>query len=420
SVDSYPEPVDTYPVELSLSYLNSLIGKEIPADEVVAILRSLEIGVENVPGNDDLLKLAVPTYRVDVRRPCDVVEEVLRVYGYNNVEYSTTVHSSLQFKTLTDAADDLQRLVSEQLNAQGFNEILNNSLTSKSYYEGLDLYPAEHCVELLNPLSSDLGAMRQTLLFGGLESVAHNVNRKAADLMFYEFGNTYHRDPAAGPTADAPLAPFKERQRLALWMPGNTRAANWARPAEEASFFDLKGAVANILARLGISVGETVLSATEGNNLYDAALTVATRNGQVLGYMGQVSRAILKKADIDRPVYYAELEWASLVKLAAKKKVTFAPLPKTQPVKRDLALLLDSKVSMEQVENAVRQAERKLLRGVELFDVYEGKNLPAGKKSYAIAITLQDFDKTLQDKQIEQSMSRIVASLEKNLGAQLR
>ncbi len=419
-VDIYPEPVAPYPVELSLKYLDSLIGKHIPAEEVEAILASLEIAVEKCVDNNDLLHLKVPTYRVDVRRPCDVVEEVLRVYGYNNVEYSTTVHSSLQFKTLTDASDDLQRLISEQLTAQGFNEILNNSLTSKSYYEGLDLYPADRCVELLNPLSSDLGAMRQTLLFGGLESIAHNVNRKAEDLMFYEFGNCYFRDPAAESTAEAPLAPFSERQRLALWMTGNTRPANWARQAEEATFFDLKGACANILARLGIAAGEIVLSHTEGNNIFDASLTIATRDGKVLGYMGQVSRAILKKADIDRHVYFAELEWTALVKLASKKKVTFAPLPKTQPVKRDLALLLDSAVTMEQVEQTVRQAERKLLRGVELFDVYEGKNLPAGKKSYAISITLQDFEKTLQDKQIEQAMGRIVASLEKNLGAQLR
>ncbi len=419
-VDIYPEPVAPYAVELSLDYLWSLVGKEIPADEVEAILRSLEIEVEKDAADPRLMRLKVPTYRVDVRRPCDVVEEVLRVYGYNNVDYSTTVHSSLQFKTLTDASDDLQCLISEQLTAQGFNEILNNSLTSKSYYEGLDLYPADRCVELLNPLSSDLGAMRQSLLFGGLESVAHNVNRRAEDLLFYEFGNTYFRDPAAESTADAPLAPFTERQRLALWITGNVRPANWARPAAEASFFDLKGAVANVLARIGIAAGEVVLSQADDNNIFDAALKIATRDGKVLGYMGQVAHAILKKSDIDRHVYFAELEWGALVKLAAKKKVTFAPLPKTQPVKRDLALLLDSSVTMEQVEAAVRQAERKLLRGVELFDVYEGKNLPAGKKSYAITLTLQDPEKTLQDKQIEQAMGRVVASLEKNLGAQLR
>ncbi len=417
-VDIYPEPVAPYPVELSLGYLNSLVGKVIPAAEVEDILRSLEIGIEKE--GDDLFRLEVPTYRVDVRRPCDVAEEVLRVYGYNNVDYSTTVHSSLQFKTITDASDDLQRLISEQLTAQGFNEILNNSLTSKSYYEGLSLYPADRCVELLNPLSSDLGAMRQSLLFGGLESVAHNINRKADDLLFYEFGNTYYRDPAVASTPDAVLAPFEERQRLGLWITGNARPANWARPAAEATFFDLKGAVANVFARLGIAAGEVALAKADDNNIFDAALKITTRDGKPLGYMGQVARAILKKTDVDRPVYFAELEWRALVKLAARKKVTFAPLPKTQPVKRDLALLIDSAVSMEQVESAVRQAERKLLRGVELFDVYEGKNLPAGKKSYAITITLQDSDKTLQEKQIEQSMGRIVASLEKNLGARLR
>lgn len=431
--DVYPEPVDCFPVELSYKYLRDLIGKEIPNAEVNAILRSLEIEVaamtdaDRKPTEDEasaaLARLKVPTYRFDVRRPCDVVEEVLRVYGYNNVEYSTTVHSSLQFKTLPDMADDLRRRVSEQLTALGFNEILNNSLTAENYYADLSSYPLDHCVKLLNPLSTDLDVMRQTLLFGGLESIAHNINRRAADLAMYEFGNVYYRDPAAVSTAEAPLAPFSEKSRLSLWLTGNLRRANWARQAEEATFYDLKACVTNILLRLGLAGDNIRLETLDADTLPDifaAAQVVKSRSGKQLGYLGIVSRKLLAKADIKQEVVYAELEWGELVKMAVKTKVEFTPLPKTQPVKRDLALLVDSSVTMARIEETVRQAERKLLRDIELFDVYEGKNLPAGKKSYAISLTLQDFDKTLQEKQIDNSMNRIIDALKKNIGAELR
>lgn len=418
-VDIYPNPVAPYKVTLSYDYLNSLVGKDIPRNEVDAILASLEIAVDGRRDNE--IDLLVPTYRVDVQRPCDVVEDVLRIYGYNNVEISTTVHSSLQLKTLTDEADDLQRLISEQLTGRGFNEILNNSLTAEAYYADLTAYPADHCVKLLNPLSNDLNVMRQTLLFGGLESIAHNVNRRNENLAFYEFGNVYTCNPQAQSTAEAPLAPFSEASRLALWLTGNSRRANWARQAEEATFFDLKAHVANIFARLGIAEREiTVTKADGSDNIFSASLDIATRSGKRLGVMGLVAKAQLAKADIKQPVVYAELDWGALVNLAVKKKVEFTPLSKTLPVKRDLALLLDNAVTMAQVEATVRESERKLLRGVELFDVYEGKNLPAGKKSYAISITLQDDEKTLQDKQIDSAMERIVASLRKKLGAELR
>ena len=354
---------------------------------------------------------------------CDIVEEVLRVYGYNNVEYSTTVHSSLQFKSLADQADDLRRLISEQLTALGFNEILNNSLTSGGYYAGLTSYPAENCVKLLNPLSTDLDVMRQTLLFGGLESIAHNVNRRSADLAMYEFGQVYRLDPAAASTAEAPLAPFGEKGRVALWLTGNLRRANWARQAEEATYFDLKACVANILARLGLANDGLRLETLAGDavpDIFAAAQAVKTRSGKLLGHLGILSRKLLAAADIKQEVVYAELEWDELVKMAVKAKVEFIPLPKTQPVKRDLALLVDTSVTMARIEETVRQAERKLLRDIELFDVYEGKNLPTGKKSYAISMTLQDDEKTLQEKQIDNSMNRIIDALKKNLGAELR
>lgn len=432
-VDIYPDPVACFPVELDYNYLRSLVGKDIPNSEVNAILRSLEIGIDSMAGADGLpvddealaasARLSVPTYRFDVRRPCDVVEEVLRVYGYNNVEISDTVHSSLQYKSLCDTADDLRRLISEQLTALGFNEILNNSLTSENYYKDLASCPADHCVKLLNPLSTDLDVMRQTLLFGGLESICHNINRRAADLAMYEFGNVYFRDPRAMSTQEAPLAPFSESGRLALWLTGDFRNANWARAAQPATYFDLKACVENVLMRLGLWNGSLrleTLAAAETPDIFGAAQVVKTRSGKVLGHLGTVARRLLAASDIKQEVFYAELDWNELVRLAARTKVEFSPLPKTQPVKRDLALLVDTAVTMAKIEETVRAAERKLLRDVELFDVYEGKNLPAGKKSYAISLTLQDFEKTLQDKQIDNSMNRIIEALRKNLSAELR
>lgn len=432
-VDIYPEPIDCFPVELSYAYLRSLVGKEITNAEINAILNSLEIEVSSLTDANGqavtneadaaIANLKVPTYRFDVRRPCDVVEEVLRVYGYNNVEYSTTVHSSLQFKSLPDEADDLRRLISEQLTALGFNEIMNNSLTAESYYAELESLPLNHCVKLLNPLSADLDVMRQTLLFGGLESIAHNVNRRADDLAMYEFGQVYFNNPDAESTAEAPLAPFSEKSRLGIWMTGNLRRANWARQAEETTYFDLKACVANILLRLGLAndnIRLETLDASATGDIFSATQAIKTRSGKLLGQLGILSRKVLNICDIKQQVVYAELEWGELVKMTAKTKVEFTPLPKTQPVKRDLALLVDTSVTMAKIEEIVRQTERKLLRDIDLFDVYEGKNLPAGKKSYAISLTLQDFEKTLQDKQIDNTMNRVIEALKKNLGAELR
>ena len=416
-VDIYPNEIKPFPVTLSYEYLNNLIGKEIPTETVDNILRSLEIEIKD--RRDGEIDLEVPTYRVDVQRPCDVVEDVLRIYGYNNIEFDNTLHATLSYKTFTDSANDLRELISNQLTAVGFNEILNNSLTAESYYEGLTQYPAANCVKLLNPLSNDLNVMRQTLLFGGLESLSHNINRRSSDLMMYEFGNVYHFNPEAESTVEAPLAPYSENEKLALWLTGNIRQGNWARSEEAATIYDLKAIVGNIFARLGISTRELALS--EGNEeIYSASLSIATRAGKQLGSMGIVAKAILKKADIKQEVLFAELDWNAIVKLAVKKKVTFAPLPKTQPVKRDLALLIDKAVTMAQIEAVVRESERKLLKDVTLFDVYEGKNLPEGKKSYAIAMTIQDDEKTLQDKQIEAVMNKIITNLEKRLGASLR
>ena len=416
-VDIYPEPVAPFNVTLDYDYARALIGKDIPTETIDSILRALEIEIVESDGKE--ARLHVPTYRVDVQRPCDVVEDVLRIYGYNNVEMGTTVHSSLSFKSQADIDNNFRNLISDQLTAVGFNEILNNSLSAESYYAQSEQYPLDHCVRLLNPLSADLSVMRQTLLFGGLESLAYNINRRSENLMMYEFGNVYTFNPAAESTAEKPLAPYSEHSRLALWLTGAVKPAGWLRAVEKASVFDLRAAVENILTRLGISTAEIKL--TKGSSaIYAASLDIASRSGKYLGSLGIVSKSVLKQFEIKQEVFFAELDWSALVQLAARHNVTFSPLPKTMAVKRDLALLIDSQVTMQQIENTVRESERKLLRDVTLFDVYEGDKLPAGKKSYAIAITLQDDERTLNDKQIEAVMKKIITNLENKVGATLR
>ena len=417
-VDIYPNPVAAAEVEFNYDRCNALVGKELDHEVVDSILKSLEIEIVGREGNT--LTLKVPTYRVDVTRECDVIEDVLRIYGYNNIELTDTLHSSLSFKTLTDSAEDLRCKIAEQLTGQGFNEILNNSLTAESYYSEMSTYPLSGCVRLLNPLSNDLSVMRQTLLFGGLESLSHNINRKAADLKMYEFGNVYFFNTEAESTKETPLAPYREGQRLAMWLTGATRSGNWNKSSEESSIYDLRAYVEMVLQRAGISDKQLAMTVVPGDDLYAVSMAVSTRSGKELGRVGIVSKKVLKMFDIRQDVFFAELDWMAIVKLSLKHTVNYTPLPKTLPVRRDLALLLDKNVAMEEVEKVVRESERKLLRDITLFDVYEGKNLPEGKKSYAIAITLQDDEKTLQDKQIEAVMSKVTMNLQKKLGAELR
>lgn len=417
-VDIYPNPVAAAEVEFNYDRCNALVGKELDHEVVDSILKSLEIEIVAREGNT--LTLKVPTYRVDVTRECDVIEDVLRIYGYNNIELTDTLHSSLSFKTLTDSAEDLRCKIAEQLTGQGFNEILNNSLTAESYYSEMSTYPLSGCVRLLNPLSNDLSVMRQTLLFGGLESLSHNINRKAADLKMYEFGNVYFFNTEAESTKETPLAPYREGQRLAMWLTGATRSGNWNKSSEESSIYDLRAYVEMVLQRAGISGKQLAMTVVPGDDLYAISMAVSTRSGKELGRVGIISKKVLKMFDIRQDVFFAELDWMAIVKLSLKHTVNYTPLPKTLPVRRDLALLLDKNVAMEEVEKVVKESERKLLRDITLFDVYEGKNLPEGKKSYAIAITLQDDEKTLQDKQIEAVMSKVTMNLQKKLGAELR
>ncbi len=419
--DVYPEKVHRPRVLLETEYMDSLIGQKVPSTAVDAILEALEVETLERHGdasNPTSRLLAVPTYRVDVTRPCDLVEDILRIYGYNKIEMPLQVRSSLSYKSTTDAAADMQRIVANQLSGAGFREILNNSLTAVSYYQ--DDEP-ERCVRLLNPLSQDLAVMRRTLLYGGLESIEHNVNRKSKDLAMYEFGNVYFYDGSRESTIEAPLRPFSQGARLALWLTGDSRVASWQAPALEASFYDLRAYVDNILRHLGFDVArDIVYTVAEPSKLFAVAMNVATRKGKNLGILGIVSRAACGKCDLKVPVFFAELDWGALTNAAQKLGISYYDLPKTQAVKRDLALLIDTSVTMADIEKVVKDSEKKILRDVTLFDVYEGDKLPEGKKSYAITVTLRDDEKTLQDKYIDNVMNRIIANLRNRLGAELR
>mgnify|MGYP002536685933 FL=1 len=414
--DICPVPVAPYRVELTYDKVNTLIGKVIPVETVKSILESLEMKI--VSETAEGLVIDVPVYRIDVQRDVDVIEDILRIYGYNNVEFSDNVKSNLSYQTPTDRSYKLQNLISEQLCGCGFNEILNNSLTRSAYYDNLSTYPVSHCVMLMNPLSADLNCMRQTLLFGGLESVEHNAKRKNGNIRFFEFGNCYDYNIDHKKEGET-LAEFSEDYRLGLWVSGSRVDNNWAHPNEKSSVYELKAYVENILVRLGVNL-QKVIFGNLANDIYSAGLSITTSSGRQLGTMGIVSPKICKELDIETDVYYAELSWTLLMKEIKKSKVTFSEISKFPAVKRDLALLLEKNVQFAEIEKIATESERKLLKDVALFDVYEGKNLPAGKKSYAVSFYLQDEGKTLNDKQIDAIMKKIQTNLEQKLGAQLR
>ena len=414
--DNYPNPIADFPVELSYDYVNSLSGKEIPTDTVKRIVGSLEMKVTGE--TDKGLSLLVPPYRVDVQRPCDVVEDILRIYGYNNVEIPTSLKSSLNVKGETDRSVKLQNLVSEQLVGCGFNEIMNNSLTAAVYYEGLETFKPDNLVRLMNPLSSDLNVMRATLLFGGLESICHNANRKNADLKFFEFGNCYHYH-AEKKNPEKTLAAYSEELHLGLWVTGKRVSNSWAHPDEDSSVYELKAYVINIFRRLGVNFGGLVFGNLT-DDIYPVAISVHTRGGKLLATFGVVSRKILKAFDIDSEVYYADINWKELMKAIKGNAVYYKEISKYPAVKRDLALLIDKKVQFAEIEKIAYETDRKLLKAVELFDVYEGKNLEAGKKSYAVSFMLQDENATLNDKQIDKFMQKLIANLQNKLDAKLR
>ena len=431
--DVYPEKLENARVSLRYDYVNSLIGKDIPVETVKGICESLEMKI--LSEEADGLLLEIPAYRVDVQRPCDVVEDILRIYGYNNVEIPTQLKSSLVIKGEEDRKHKLQNLVSEQLVGAGFNEILNNSLTKIAY---TTLHSAHEeataagstneaptgavggasPVFIMNPLSQDLGVMRQTLLYGGLESIEHNVKRKAQNLRFFEFGNCYFFDPEKA-DLENPMQAYKEENYLGIWITGKRVEGSWAHPDEESNYFELSAHVQNILQRIGMKPGLMVTKKSENKN-FSAGLVIENRSGKKLIEMGVLSKKLLKKFDLQQSVYFAELNWTQLMKATKKNELTFTEISKHPAVSRDLALLIDKNVEFAQIEQIARQTEKKLLKKVELFDVYEGDKLPEGKKSYAVNFVLQDTEKTMNDKQIDAVMQKLIAQLTAKIGAQLR
>ena len=411
--DVYPEPIKNAQVTLRFDYVDTLIGKEIPKETIKNICESLEMKV--LSENAEALELEVPAYRVDVQRPCDVVEDILRIYGYNNVEIPTQLKSSLVVKGDEDRKHKLANLVSEQLVGAGFNEILNNSLSKSAYYTDIQ---AERLVKIMNPLSSDLNVMRGTLLFGGLESIEHNAKRKNGNCRFFEFGNVYQFSPDKQ-NDDDPMQAYKEQYHMALWMTGKRIEGSWAHANEDTVFAELDAHVDNILARIGVQPGMLVRRKSE-NPVFATGLTIENRGGKQLIELGVLTKKLQKQFDIDTTVYYAELNWTALMKAISKQKVLYTEIPKYPAVSRDLALLIDQNVEFAQIEEIARQTEKKLLKKVELFDVYEGDKLPAGKKSYAVNFILQDAEKTMGDKQIDAIMQKLIANLKKQLNAELR
>ena len=415
--DYYPVKSEPYQVELSLDKMAKLIGKVIPQEEVKRILESLEIKVLAQEG--DLWKLEVPKYRIDVTRDVDVIEDVMRIYGYNNIELSGYIHANLSSQTDIDRSYKRKILISEQLVGAGFSEILCNSLSAEAYYEGLSSYPTERLVRLLNPLSNELGVMRQSLLFGGLQSISRNLRRQIKNIHFFEWGNCYssRMEEGSTPTMDS----YEESQRLGLWISGERVSGNWAHPNETVSPFELKAHVEHILRRLAINVGLLRYQEVECDIFAGKCLEITAEGGRLLvGRLGLVSNKLLTAADIEQPVYYAELEWNTIQRLAERTKIVISELPKFPVVKRDLSLLIDQQTKFVEIEAIAYKSEKKLLKKCELFDVYEGKNLPAGKKSYAVSFFLQDETQTMSEKQIESIMSKIQRSLETQLGASLR
>ncbi len=419
--DVYPQPIEDARVDLKYDYVHQLVGKELGKETIKNIVTSLEMKV--LEEKEDGLLLQVPAYRVDVQRPCDVVEDILRIYGYNNVEIPTQLKSSLTVAGEQDKDHRLQNIVAEQLVGSGFNEILNNSLSKLSYYEqeGNTAYPLESTVKVMNPLSADLGVMRQTLLFGGLESIVRNANRKNPNLRFFEFGNCYHyRAEKSGEGEDVlPIKAYSEEMHLALWVTGKRVEGSWIHQNEDSSFYELNAYVQNILTRLGVPQGMLVCEKSD-SSIFSSGLTLKNRGGKKFVELGVVSHKLQKDFGIQNPVYYADLNWSALMKAIRKNKVEYTEISKYPAVSRDLALLIDKQVEFAQIEQIARQSERKLLKKVELFDVYEGKNLPEGKKSYAVNFILQDEQKTMGDKQIDAIMQKIIQNLKKQLNAELR
>lgn len=411
-IDIYPTPVQDFEVEVKYAHIDRLIGKQIGKEQVKNILQSLEIKI--VRETEEGLLLHVPPYRVDVRREADVIEDILRIYGFNNIEVPAKVNSTLSY---SEKPDDfrLKNLIADLLAANGFNEIMNNSLTKASYFENLETYKPENTVMIFNPLSSDLNAMRQTLLFGGLESIAYNINRKSNSLRLFEFGKAYTFHKKEG---ENHLKQYHEEDKLSLFITGNKTAQSWNSREEKTDFFNLKAYCEMVLARLGLKPDNLSVSACE-EDIYREGLTY-TQNGKHVVTLGMLSSKVLKTTDIEQDVYYAEFSWENILKIVKNHTIGYMPMPKFPAVKRDLALLLDKKVTFKEVKDLALRTEKNILKSVSLFDVYEGEKLGEGKKSYAVSFTLQDDEKTLTDKQIDRIMNKLMGTYKHQLGAEIR
>nr|MBD3622288.1 phenylalanine--tRNA ligase subunit beta [Sunxiuqinia sp.] len=413
-VDIYPEPIEHFKVDVSYANIKRLIGKDLGAERIKLILEGLEIKIEQE--TETGLSLAVPPFRVDVRREADVIEEILRIYGYNNVEIPTKVNASLQYSALHDPVK-IRNLMADMLTAQGFNEIWSNSLTKSSYYENGQTLNDEHTVKLFNPLSNDLGVMRQTLLFGGLEAIAYNANRQNADLRLYEFGNCYFHN-GTDLKADV-MKNFREEEHLALFITGEKEKESWLAHQGASSFFQLKSHVENLLAKMGLKA-ENLTTDSVSNELLSEGLIYSTRSGKKLAEFGIVHPKLKKQFEIDNPVYYADLLMDQIILEQRNNKTLFSELPKYPSVRRDLALLLNKDVQFAQIRDLAFKVEKKLLRSVDLFDVYEGQGIPEDKKSYAVSFSLRDDEKTLNDKQIDKIMQKLIFQFDRELEAKLR
>lgn len=409
-IDFYPHPIEKPSFTLSFEEVDALIGQKIARTTIKNILQLLDIDI--LSESDNSLHIAIPTYRVDVTRPVDVIEEILRIYGYNRIEFDHTLKGTLSQQTHSDHSYNQQKLISEQLTGAGFLEILNNSLSKEGYYQNNPDFPLNNCVKLLNPLSTDLGVMRQTLLFGGLENIAYNQNRQAPNLRFYEFGNVYHL------SQNDSICQASETFNLGLWLSGNTSSASWNRTPEKFTIYHLKGYVENILTRLGVD-SSSIQYQNTNNELFGASVILSTKK-KPIGIMGSISQKVKKQLEISNDVFFAELNWSELMKLSRKHHVVYQDIPKYPEVKRDFSLLIDKQVTFADIEALSKKTEKKLLKKITLFDVYEGEKLPEGKKSYAVSFTLQDKEKTLNDKAIDNVMKKIYTALEKELGATLR
>ena len=413
-IDINPTPAQDFVFDISLDRVNMLIGKEIPEATVRTILDALDVKI--TAENGRTLTVAVPPYRVDVQREADLIEDILRIYGYINVEIPLQVRSTLSYAPRPDK-NKLINIAADHLAATGFTEIMSNSLTKASYYEGLTSYKAENCVKIMNPLSADLNVMRQTLLFNTLEAIELNVNHRNADLKLFELGNCYFYDETSA-DEQAPLTKYTEKYRIALAVTGQDTTPSWNAKGAQASFYTLRSAVEKLLRRFGIDI-YSLRSETLDSDLYADAIALMQGNKR-MAEMGVVSPALMRRFDLKQPVYFAEIDFELIVRSAKKQRIAVEELSKFPEVKRDLALLVDKNVTFSELRNIAFATEKKLLKRVTLFDVYEGDKLPEGKKSYALGFTLEDKTQTLNDKVIEKTMNNLQRQLETRAGAQVR